>query len=499
MSIEAWSFLVSRNRYLDYRTIVAPAFICDAGVPNLLARAADGDLTEPGSAICRKIESPNVENFTIVFRITNALGEYINSENKNEFLKDSFGREIYLIEGVVIKGEDKVSVASEDLEKVHGQVKTSYLRFWDCEKAPPVEAFSSFKVESSESSSRLRLEEMNPLIISNQGKVLEDETWKINKKVSAGFRVSSIAFSPAGKEIAIRGYNPFVDIRSLDNYECIALIDKRLSGLINFDATLSFDNDRAVAFSPDGKLIASSVIQGTDCNNILLWNVDLRKEEITLKGHRISPFGRIHSISFSRDGKLLASASQDATIKLWDVLAGEQYASLQHQNPVCAVSFSPEGSTLVSGDNKGCVEFWDIKNRLRLDIIQAREISSINSIAFNSDGSMLAVAGNGEWLNGIHLQIWDANAKKVIHLLTGHSDPVKSVVFSPDSQTLASGSEDGSVKIWDVNSGKELLTLSEKNYQGVVKKITSVAFSPNGQILASSSIDGTITIWKSFV
>jgi WD40 repeat protein len=91
------------------------------------------------------------------------------------------------------------------------------------------------------------------------------------------------------------------------------------------------------------------------------------------------------------------------------------------------------------------------------------------------------------------------NSKKVIHLLTGHSDPVKSVVFSPDSQTLASGSEDGSVKIWDVNSGKELLTLSEKNYQGVVKKITSVAFSPNGQILASSSIDGTITIWKSFV
>jgi hypothetical protein len=72
MSIKVWPFLVGRNPYLDYRTIVAPDFICDAGIPNLLARAADGDLSEPGYAISRKIEGSKVGDFTIIFRVVKA-------------------------------------------------------------------------------------------------------------------------------------------------------------------------------------------------------------------------------------------------------------------------------------------------------------------------------------------------------------------------------------------------------------------------------------------
>ncbi|NEQ12001.1 MAG: WD40 repeat domain-containing protein, partial [Moorea sp. SIO4E2] len=104
MSINAWPFLVSRNRYLDYRTVVAPDFICDAKIANLLARVTDGDLTEPGKGFIRQIAGTEAGDFTIVFRIIQATEKDLNSKEGDDILKDEFGRKIYLIEGVVIQG-----------------------------------------------------------------------------------------------------------------------------------------------------------------------------------------------------------------------------------------------------------------------------------------------------------------------------------------------------------------------------------------------------------
>ncbi|WP_373525838.1 WD40 repeat domain-containing protein [Nostoc sp.] len=88
------------------------------------------------------------------------------------------------------------------------------------------------------------------------------------------------------------------------------------------------------------------------------------------------------------------------------------------------------------------------------------------------------------------------STKKVTHFLAGHNDQINSVAFSPDGQTLASGSQDGSVKLWDVKSGKELLTVSEQSDNGSLSKVTSVAFSLDGQTLVSSSEDGIVKIWR---
>ncbi|WP_414567827.1 WD40 repeat domain-containing protein [Nostoc sp. CCY 9925] len=496
MSIQVWPFLVGRNRYLDYRTIVAPDFICDAGIPNLLARAADGDLTEPGYAMYRKVEGSKVGDFTIIFRVVKALQKDINSEGGNEPLKDSFGREIYLIEGIVIKNRDKISINNKHIEEVHKQVKGNYQNFWDCIDAPPVAVSSSFYLENNETSTPLRIEEIQSLKLSHQLKTSDNRSWQVERKLFVEFRVSSIAISPTDQKIAIRSYNPFVAIWSLNEYQHLASINKKLKGVMNFDKTLKFDSDKAVAFNSDGTLIAFSIIQGSDRNNLLLYNVKTQQEENIVTGHRLSPFGRIHAVAFSRDGRLLASASQDSTVKLWKLTTKEQYASLQHQNPVYTVSFSPEGSTLASGDSKGYVEFWDIRSKNRLDIIQSKELSSIKSIDFNCDGSILAVGGDGDWTDGNHLQLWDVSRKKVIHFLAGHNDPINSVAFSPDGQTLASGSRDGSVKLWDVQSGKELLTLSNQSDDGFCDPVTCVAFSSDGKTLVSSSEDGIIQIWR---
>ena len=495
MSVEAWSFLVSRNPYLDYRTIVAPDFICAAGIPNLLARVADGELTEPGHAIRRKIEGSEVKEFTIVFRVIQALEKYINSEGGENLLKDSFGREIYLIEGLVIKGTGQVSITNEDLEDVHTQVRLSYQKFWDCIDVPPVESSSHFHLkidEFSEASNLLELEEMQPLIVNSKKKAFQNSTWKFDQKLSLDFRISSIAFSPNENKIAIRGYNPFIEMRNLSNNKQIGSVNKRLM-LVD-----DFDHDRAIAFSPNGKLIAFSTIEGADCNNILLWNVEAWQEESVFGGRPfVGSFSRIHAVSFSNDGKLLASASKDGTVKLWNTFTKEQYALLQHQNSVYTIAFSPTGSILASGDSKGHVELWDVKDKKRLDIFQSREFSLINSIAFNFNGSMLAVGGDGDWTEGKHLEIWDMSSKKIVHFLVGHSDPVNSVTFSPDGQILASGSKNGSVKLWDVNSGKEMLTISEQSNGDSLSEITSVAFSSDGRLLASSNMGGIVTIWRS--
>ncbi len=131
MSLKAWPFLVSRNRYLDYRTVVAPDFMCEAKIPNLLARVAEGDLTEPGQAIIRQVVNSKVDDFTIVFQVVITKKKDIDPEGNDRVLLDQFAREIYLFEGVVIQGIGDVYLIDKDLEKAHEISIEVYRKFWD--------------------------------------------------------------------------------------------------------------------------------------------------------------------------------------------------------------------------------------------------------------------------------------------------------------------------------------------------------------------------------
>ncbi|MDJ0733923.1 MAG: hypothetical protein QNJ47_07535 [Nostocaceae cyanobacterium] len=115
-NIQAWAFLVGCNQYLDYRTIVAPDFMCESKTSSLLAKAAGGDLTEVGTAYYREIHNSKVGDLTLVFRVIEATSENTGIEGRG-VLKDSFGREIYLIEGIVLQGlQPDILVTQENLE-----------------------------------------------------------------------------------------------------------------------------------------------------------------------------------------------------------------------------------------------------------------------------------------------------------------------------------------------------------------------------------------------
>ena len=228
----------------------------------------------------------------------------------------------------------------------------------------------------------------------------------------------------------------------------------------------------SVSFSPDGKTLASASGDGT----VKLWSIE-GKLLRTLEGHLVD----VKSVSFSPDGQTLASASADGTVKLWNT-QGELLQTLkEHSAYVTSVSFSPDGKTLASASGDGTVKLWSIEGEL-LQTLEEQMVD-VRSVSFSPDGKTLASASR----DGIKL--WSTEGE-LLHSLEGHSSYVTSVSFSFDGKTLASTSTDGTVKLWSTE-GELLQTL-----EGHSGYVNSVSFSPDGKTLASASRDSTVKLWS---
>ena len=238
----------------------------------------------------------------------------------------------------------------------------------------------------------------------------------------------------------------------------------------------------AVAFSPDGKWLASS---GSWDREAKLWSVSARRSFATLR-HADA----VSSLSFSSlDGATLASGSWDRTIKLWNGKSGGLIATLEgHMDGVSSVAFSAGGgSILASGSRDGAIKLWDVGTRAVLGTLEAHT-SEVTSVSVSPDGTILASAARGD---GDAVKLWDLGTREQIGTLEGHTYGATSVSFSPDGATLASGSWNGSVTLWDVAAREEIAALEDHS-----SRVDAVSFSsPDGSILASSSWDGTVTLW----
>jgi WD40 repeat protein len=241
--------------------------------------------------------------------------------------------------------------------------------------------------------------------------------------------------------------------------------------------TQNFGEVFSVAFSPDGKILAT----GDRSIDIRIWEVASRKLLTVYQGHTDG----VRSVSFSPNGQTLASGGYDNTIRLWDLQSRQCLHIFQgHANWVQSVSFSPDGQTLASGGYDNTIRLWDLQSRQCLHIFQGHT-DGVRSVSFSPDGQTFASGGQDSTI-----RLWDLQSRQCLHIFQGHTNGVHSISFSPNGQTLASSGYDNTIRLWDVQSC-QCLHIFQEHANGV----HSVSFSPNGQILASGSGDSTIRLW----
>jgi hypothetical protein len=172
VAIQAYPFLVSRNRSLDYRTVVAPSFLIDEGISSVLARAAGGNLTLSGYAICREIQGTQVGDFTLVFHVIEANQKDIYPDKADKILIDPFGREIVFIEGLVLKERpDKFVVTQGLFNSIHDRILNSYRSFWEDTNLFEASVVSVDPLDlngNHQSESILMLDEVEPFIFQKK-------------------------------------------------------------------------------------------------------------------------------------------------------------------------------------------------------------------------------------------------------------------------------------------------------------------------------------------
>jgi WD40 repeat protein len=202
------------------------------------------------------------------------------------------------------------------------------------------------------------------------------------------------------------------------------------------------------------------------------------REHNRLTGHNSGVYG----VSFSPNGRMIATASADSTVKLWSENGKQQRTLTGHTAGVNSVVWSPDGQTIATASADKTVKLWSLDGKL-LHILIGHK-AGVNSVVWSPDGQTIATASADKTI-----KLWSVDGKE-LRTLTGHKTGVDSVSFSPDSKTIATASADKTVKLWSVD-GKELRTLT-----GYKAGVYSVNFSPNGKTIASADADNTIKLWS---
>jgi WD40 repeat protein/serine/threonine protein kinase len=231
----------------------------------------------------------------------------------------------------------------------------------------------------------------------------------------------------------------------------------------------------ALAFSPDGRILASAHLSNQD--NVRLWDVATAAPLEILRGHT----AQARSVAFHPDGTLLASAGSDKVIRLWDIGKRQPVWALEgHESTIQQVAFAPDGGLLASAASDGTVRLWDVAHGRLARILTGPE--KFTSVRFSPDGRTLAAADEDGTI-----ALWDVATGAQIGVLRDQARVLRALSFSPDSRILASAGEIGPIRLWDVLTAQELHAVATR-----CEHVHSLAFAPDGSSLAYASHDGTV-------
>ncbi|KAL6830725.1 WD40-repeat-containing domain protein [Trichoderma sp. SZMC 28015] len=329
---------------------------------------------------------------------------------------------------------------------------------------------------------------VNLVAFSPNGRVLAStlndiaEFWEAStgshRRTLEGHRaeIRSIAFSPDGKIFASSS-----DDNTIRLWEVSTGSHKRT--LVGH-----YGNVESIAFSPNATILASSSID----NTIRLWDITLGSCRQTIEDRLQTIEEHIdgieeRSVAFSPDGRILASVSRNGLIRLWDVALGKYQEKVGEINLVHHMAFSPVGEILAVSRVDNSIQLWDTSSWRKLKTLNIN-VRQSSPLAFSPNGKMLAFMGPEK-----NILLWDMATESIWDTLVGHRDKITSLAFSPDGMTLASASWDRTIKLWDISLGNRHSTVEEHNMWHFGASIF-MAFSPDGETMVSASRKG-FQVW----
>ncbi len=299
--------------------------------------------------------------------------------------------------------------------------------------------------------------------------------------------VDYVAFSPDGSKIVTTSGVKTARVWDTETGEVVAVLGHA-------------DWVRSAVFSPDGSKIVTA-----SGETVRVWNTETGEVVAVLKGHT----SWVRSAVFSPDGSKIATASGE-TVRVWDAETGEVVAELKgHTSWVRSAVFSPDGSKIVTVSG-GTVRVWNVETGEVVVVLEGY-INWFDGVVavFSPDGSKIVTISwetfrgwNGEkrlrplpfttLTTAGTVRVWNAETGEVVAVLKGHTDWVRSAVFSPDGSKIATASEDGTARVWETGTGEVVAVL-----KGHTDWVGSAAFNPDGSKIATASRDETVRVWES--
>lgn len=305
-----------------------------------------------------------------------------------------------------------------------------------------------------------------------------EDTCVVDYSYDGGFSWVNVALRTTGLKYVWQNVPPPSSDKCLARVRQIEEIKgSKKPGMMQFSLGGHTDDITWVSWSPDGKMVATA---GMDAL-FIIWSAETGEQIVYLS--YLSP---ILHVSWSTDSRRVVTASIDGRAEVWEPTSGKLFFTLiGHSGAVRTAYYNPDGNKILTSSDDKTAIIWDAGNGQILQILQGH-LGTVKCAKWSPDGSMVATASDDH-----SAIIWDSETGERIHVLFGHSDALTDLAWSPDGSMVATSGMDSTIIVWDVSTGNKVFV-----YRGHKGEIKSITWNPDGTKLVSAGVDGTAIIWE---